>query len=113
MSHHVSFTTSLIAGATALLLATSFASAQQLKVALCAAEASATSCNFTDPQTRLMATNLFSQVDIIKVTATGGGTPTLAQLLQYQAVMCWTNSTPADNVAWGNVLADYVDAGGG
>jgi len=27
--------------------------------------------------------------------------------------MVWTNSTPASNVAWGDVLADYVDAGGG
>lgn len=85
----------------------------QVRVALCAAEASSTSCNFLSPQTTLMATGAFSAVDIINVTAAGGGTPTLAQLLAYDAVMVWTNSTPASNVAWGDVLADYVDAGGG
>jgi hypothetical protein len=85
----------------------------QLRVALVAAESSSTACAFTDPQTRLLATNLFSVVDIVNTTAAGGGTPTLAQLLTYDAVMVWTNSTPASSVALGDVLADYVDAGGG
>jgi hypothetical protein len=109
MSHRSSVTTSLIASAGALVLATSSVSAQ-LKVALCAAESSNTHCTFVDAQARLMATNLFSQVDIINVLT---AIPTLQQLLQYNAVMCWTNSTPANNNAWGDVLADYVDAGGG
>jgi len=87
--------------------------AAQLRVALVAAESSNTACAFTDPQTRLLATNLFSVVDIVNTTAAGGGTPTLAQLLTYDAVMVWTNSTPASNLALGDVLADYVDAGGG
>lgn len=39
-------------------------------------------------------------------------TPTLAQLQQYDSVLYWTNSFPADSVALGNVLADYVDHGG-
>lgn len=99
--------------ATLVALGTAQAAAAQLRVALVAAEASNTSCNFTDPQTRLMATNLFSAVDIINTTAAGGGTPTLATLLTYDSVMVWTNSTPASNVALGDVLADYVDAGGG
>lgn len=85
----------------------------QLRVALVAAESSNTACVFTDSQTRLLATNLFSVVDIVNTTAAGGGTPTLAQLLTYDAVMVWTNSTPASSVALGDVLADYVDAGGG
>lgn len=101
----------LLAGAATLLCAAT--AEAQIRVALCAAESSNTACNFTDPQTKLLATSLFSVVDIINVTAAGGGTPTLAQLQQYDALMVWTNSTPADNVAWGNVLADYVDAGGG
>jgi len=95
------------------LVALAIPAQAQIRVALCAAESSSTACNFTQPQAALMATGAFSAVDIINVTATGGGTPTLAQLLAYDAVMCWTNSTPASNVAWGDVLANYVDAGGG
>lgn len=113
MSHFRSLLLSPVLGGLLLSFASSALLAQQPRIALCAAEASSTSCNFLDPQTRLLATNLFSAVDIINVTAAGGGTPTLAQLLQYDAIMCWTNSTPASNVAWGDVLADYVDAGGG
>jgi hypothetical protein len=86
----------------------------QLRVALCgAASTSSAACQWTSPQTALQATGLFAAVDIINVTTTGTGTPTLAQLLQYDALLCYTNSSPADNIAWGNVLADYVDAGGG
>ena len=96
--------------AAAVVLSASLVSAQNLKVALCAAESSNTACSFTDTQTKLMATSRFSKVDIINVLTV---TPTLAQLQQYDAVMCWTNSTPLDTNAWGNVLADYVDAGGG
>ena len=40
------------------------------------------------------------------------GTPTLAQLQQYDSVLYWTNYYPADAAATGNVLADYVDQGG-
>ena len=39
-------------------------------------------------------------------------TPTLTQLQQYDSVLYWTNSYPANSVAMGNVLADYVDHGG-
>ena len=39
-------------------------------------------------------------------------TPTLAQLQQFDSVLYWTNYSPADAVATGNVLADYVDHGG-
>lgn len=84
------------------------------RVALCAAASSSiTACQWTTVQSALVATNRFAAVDIIDVTAAGGGTPALATLLQYDALMCWTNTTPANNVTWGNVLADYVDAGGG
>ena len=61
-----------------------------------------------------MADGRFSQVDIISTTPFGGGgTPTLNTLLQYDAVLHWTNDSNADSVSLGNVLADYIDAGGG
>lgn len=57
-----------------------------------------------------------------KVAALTGGTvdyfdarvdtPALALLEQYDAALTWTNQAYADNVAFGNVLADYVDGGG-
>jgi hypothetical protein len=40
------------------------------------------------------------------------GTPLLALLSLYDAVFTWTNSAYADSTGFGNVLADYVDAGG-
>ena len=40
------------------------------------------------------------------------GTPSLAQLQQYDSVLYWTNYYPADAVGLGNLLADYVDQGG-
>jgi predicted ester cyclase len=41
------------------------------------------------------------------------GTPTLDLLMNYDAVLTWTNNQPYDREAFGNVLADYVDQGGG
>lgn len=102
----------LVGGISALVLATSVSA--QINIALCgAASTTNTACQWTDVQTRLQATGLFNTVAIINVTSTGGGTPTLSQLLAYDALLCWTNSTPANNNTWGDVLADYVDAGGG
>ncbi len=40
-------------------------------------------------------------------------TPTLAELNNYDVVLAYSNATPFDPVALGDVLADYVDAGGG
>ena len=40
------------------------------------------------------------------------GTPTLAQLQNYDCVYTWVDSLYADPVLMGNNLADYVDAGG-
>ncbi len=42
----------------------------------------------------------------------GGGTPTLALLKTYDVVFAYTDGGVDDSVALGNVLADYVDAGG-
>ncbi|MFI4854385.1 MAG: hypothetical protein ACIAQF_05330 [Phycisphaerales bacterium JB065] len=70
---------------------------------------------FTDPRDKLMATGLFSAVDIINATGIGDGvgTPPLETLLEYDAVLTWSNTSFDDAVSMGDVLADYVDAGGG
>ncbi|MEM8834944.1 MAG: hypothetical protein AAGD00_03895 [Planctomycetota bacterium] len=70
---------------------------------------------FTDPRDKIMSTGLFSGVDIISVSNAGDsvGTPSLGDLQQYDAVITWSNFSYDDPVAMGNVLADYVDAGGG
>jgi len=48
----------------------------------------------------------------LTVTDFGSGTPDLATLQQYDAVMAFSDGSFADPVALGDVLADYVDAGG-
>ena len=48
-------------------------------------------------------------VDLFNATTTS---PTLAQLQAYDVVLTWSNYLYADPTAIGNVLADYVDAGG-
>jgi hypothetical protein len=40
------------------------------------------------------------------------GTPTLGDLAPYNCVYTWTNFAYSDNIAMGNVLADFVDGGG-
>ena len=70
-----------------------------------------TSCWETDPQDKLNATGQFSSVTTIDV---GAVTPTLAQLQAFDAVLV-AQDFPGflDGVALGDVLADYVDGGGG
>ncbi len=70
---------------------------------------------FTDPRDKLLATGLFSDVDIINATGIGDGvgTPALETLLEYDAVLTWSNASFENAVTMGDVLADYVDAGGG
>jgi adenosylcobinamide amidohydrolase len=43
---------------------------------------------------------------------TSGGTPTLAQLQEYEAVYVFTDAGAADPEAFGNILGQYIDAGG-
>jgi len=43
---------------------------------------------------------------------TRAATPTLAELQNYDCVYTWANFSYFDNVAMGDVLADYVDGGG-
>jgi hypothetical protein len=93
------------------LVGLSSAHAQALpKVAIYAADYS-----YSVPavQAQLLSTGLFSAVDNLSPLCCGTDvTPTLAVLTQYSAVMVWNNFNYNSNVALGNVLADYVDAGG-
>ncbi len=70
---------------------------------------------FTDPRDKILATGLFSEVAIINATGIGDGvgTPPLETLLEYDAIITWSNASYDDAVSMGDVLADYVDAGGG
>lgn len=98
--------------ALALLLVLGAAHAQAARVAIAAAASASfpSDPRYTDPQTLIMGTGLFTAVDLINVTTS---TPTLAELQQYDAVMTWSNVNYANAAAFGDVLADYVDAGGG
>jgi hypothetical protein len=62
-----------------------------------------------DVVAKLQATCLFTQVDAIDGSL---NTPTLTTLDGYDAVLVYSDQTFLDNVAMGDVLADYVDGGG-
>lgn len=64
----------------------------------------------TDVQTYLTPFSDLTVIDIVDVISS---TPSLATLLNYDAVLVWSNSNYFNPVALGNVLANYVDAGGG
>jgi hypothetical protein len=86
------------------------AGSAQIDVGLCAAAGTIGACQWTDVQTRLQNSGMFNSVTIVNAAA---ATPTLAQLQAFDALLVWTNTTPVSNVALGDVLADYVDGGGG
>lgn len=65
-----------------------------------------------DVRAKIIAGGMFQQVDVFYAGA-GAPVPTLAQLLQYQSVLVYSDAPFSDNTAFGNALADYVDAGGG
>jgi len=60
----------------------------------------------------LEATGLISASDLTDVNACGAA-PALASLSNFSAVLVWSNYPYGDPVGLGNVLADFVDAGGG
>ena len=94
-----------------LTLTLAASASAQVDVAICAAASSSTTaCQFTEVQAKLVASGLFNTVDVINAAA---ATPSLQQLQQYDAVAVWSNTSFQDPVALGDVLADYVDAGGG
>ena len=68
----------------------------------------------TDPSTRL-SSGLGAFPDLAVTTlnvSAPGSTPTLAQLLAYDAVIVVSGLSFGDHVLMGDVLADYVDRGG-
>ena len=76
------------------------------KVLLCAADGN----QGNDVRLRLQASGSFAAVDFVDCRLS---TPSLAQLKMYEAVFVYASTTYSDRTALGNVLADYVDAGGG
>ncbi|MEH6538425.1 MAG: HYR domain-containing protein, partial [Psychroserpens sp.] len=77
-----------------------------LNVLLAAAESVA---SLTDVQTKLVATGQFNSVDIFDTQL---GTPTLAELQNYDVVFVWTDFGPDNYIALGDNLAAYIDGGG-
>ncbi|MEQ9096932.1 MAG: GC-type dockerin domain-anchored protein [Phycisphaerales bacterium] len=75
-----------------------------------AAASSSTASQFVETERVLVDSLAFDSVTVINTVTT---TPTLDELLAFDSVIVWTNSTPGDPDGVGNVLADYVDAGGG
>jgi hypothetical protein len=84
--------------------------AAQVDVLLVAAAGGGPSdCRFLDVQSKLMASGFFASVGIFDANAS---TPTLPQLSPYEALLVWSNGSFQNSTALGDVLADYVDAGG-
>jgi hypothetical protein len=98
----------------ALALSAPCAFAQVDVAIVAAAGSSAADVRFTDVQAKLMGTGEFNSVTIINAGNLGGGvTPTLTELQTFDAIITWSNQTYLSADDLGNVLADYVDAGGG
>lgn len=66
----------------------------------------------TDVQNKILGTALIPEVDTFLVSGTNP-VPTLADLRRYAAVLVYSDSYFNNNTNLGNVLADYVDQGGG
>jgi hypothetical protein len=66
--------------------------------------------NTGDVRVRIREPGTLGLVDVFNARF---GTPTLAQLQKYDAVLAWSDLPFSNSTALGNVLADYVDAGGG
>ena len=64
----------------------------------------------SDVASKISGVGSIPKVDVIPVT---DGTPALAQLRNYQSVLVYSDGSFADQNAMGNVLADYLDQGGG
>jgi hypothetical protein len=63
-----------------------------------------------DVEAKLEATGMFNSVDVFNIASS---TPTLAYLQNYDAVLVYTDGAFNTATATGNVLADYIDGGGG
>lgn len=101
--------TRLVAASVALLGWVGPAYAQDVDVAVLGSASNQIAV--IDVVTSLGSTQRLTSVDEINVGTT---TPTLSQLQNYAAVFVFSDDIPfADKDALGDVLADYVDAGGG
>ena len=65
----------------------------------------------SDVTNKIASVGSLPRVDLFQVAS--GPIPTLAQLRSYQSVMIFSDDDFSDPVALGNVLADYIDQGGG
>ncbi len=93
------------------LLITGVALAQGPSVAIVASPSGTISdCRFVDVQEKLTATGLFDSVDVISAFS---GTPSLLELQEFDAILTYSNLKYQDPDEFGDVLADYVDSGGG
>ncbi len=79
------------------------------RVAIYAAD---NSTYYNDVRNKIQAPGLFTLVDVFDATS-ANSVPTLSQLSQYDSVLVYDNNSFNNSTALGNVLADYVDAGGG
>lgn len=68
--------------------------------------------SMTDVKNKLTPLNAFSAIDTINVSSPNA-TPTLATLQDYDAVAFYTYLDLTDPVGFGNVLASYLESGGG
>jgi hypothetical protein len=65
-----------------------------------------------DVRNKIRNTGFFEQVDAFSI-GSGYPVPTLEQLREYDAVLVYSDAYFNNDTALGNVLADYVDGGGG
>lgn len=86
---------------------TNLGSASGINIGILAADGTT---KIADVSRRLLATGKFGTVTSINLTQV---TPTLEELLTYNAILVWTYSSPQNEIELGNLLATYVDLGGG
>jgi hypothetical protein len=65
-----------------------------------------------DVVAKIVGAGSIAEVDLIRIIS-GDPVPNLSQLRRYRAVLVYSELNFNDGVALGNVLADYVDQGGG
>ncbi len=104
-----SFLKMKIVVAVALFSLTTSAAFAQTDVLVCGAASPQTWLD--DVQNKLIATGSFNTVTTYNLYLTG--TPTLAYLQGFDAVLVYTDYGCADPTTFGNNLAQYIDGGGG
>jgi hypothetical protein len=98
-----------IAAAAVLLLLATTTTFAQTDVLVCGACSPQTWLD--DVQNKLIATGAFNSVATYNTYLTG--TPTLAYMQGFDAILVFTDYSPVDPTTLGNNLAQYIDGGGG